>query len=171
MKLAERLARERAAFERERSEFLNHLDSLPPQILSRPPAPGRWSPLQVAEHLMLGERVVLFGLPDFHTLQHQHRTIKDRVLWWVVLGVLKGGIRVQVPETAMQPHGNLTLEEIRNRWDESQAWLNHWILSASATDIRSAVFRHPVCGPITTAQVLRLARLHFRSHRRKMQVA
>jgi uncharacterized damage-inducible protein DinB len=159
----------RKLLDRKRVEFLNRLAQLPPAKLMESPGPHRWSLLQVAQHLVLGERAVLRQLPAPSELFAHKRTFANRASYLMVLVVLRLGIRVKVPSQQMEPDGKTTLEEIRQDWDESQEWLKRFIRDADAATLRRPYFRHPVTGPLTIAQALTLALIHFDSHLRRIQ--
>jgi hypothetical protein len=163
------LEERRQAFDEKRQALLNELATLSEEQLTEKPGPDQWSLLQVAQHLMLGEREVLQQLPEFSQLTARNRSLRDRMLSWVVLAVFRLGIRVKVPSSAMEPDGNTTLKDVREAWDNCQAWLKDFVATLDDDSAGLAVFRHPVAGPLTVSQVLTSANVHFDSHRQKIE--
>ena len=163
------LEERRQALDQKRQALLDELATLSEQQLTAKPTPDQWSLLQVAQHLMLGERHVLQKLPEFSELTARNRSPRDRILSWVVLAVFRLGIRVKVPSSAMEPDGNTTLEEVREEWGNCQAWLKEFVATLDAESADLAVFRHPVAGPLTISQVLTSTDVHFDSHRQKIE--
>jgi len=163
------LEKRRQSFDQKRNAFLDRLETLSQEQLSQKPGPDRWSLLQVAQHLMLGEFEVLQQLPERSALVEQNRSIRDSIMSFVVLTILRCGIRVKVPSPAMEPNGDTTLKDIRNQWDNSQAWLKEFVTSLDNQTLDRPVFSHPVSGPLTISQVVTLADVHFDSHMKKIE--
>lgn len=152
-----------------RNALLDELERLPRQQLAAHPIQGKWSILEIVEHLVLAEKDVLAGLPDPAELRPMTRTPKDRVLYWVVMGILRFRVGVKTPSKAMEPKGATSLAELRLRWDQSQAWLRRYADSVEPNGSDAAVFRHPVAGPMTLEQTLRMARTHVSLHTEQIQ--
>lgn len=148
---------------------MSKLADLPPNLLDANPRPNRWSLLQVLQHLVLAERTVLMGLPDPSQLRHRAPGLRDRLGYLLVIGVLKWHIPVPVPVRGMLPEADLGLDALRRRWDENMEWLREYIGGLTPDTAEWAVFRHPVTGPLTPYQALRLAQLHLAAHLRQVK--
>ena len=153
---------------RERLGLLNRLASIAPDELYRKPGPQRWSLVQVWQHLVLAEWEVLQHLPDLADLVPRKLYPYHFISYAMVLLVLKWGIPVPVPSSAMVPDGNTTLTRIRTQWDRNFDWLTAYVNGLSIETARQAVFIHPVCGPLTINQVLYMDRLHLSVHTRQI---
>jgi hypothetical protein len=149
---------------RERLGLLERLTSMAPDDLHRKPGPRRWSPVQVLQHLVLAEREVLQDLPDPADLVPRKQYPHHFISYAAVLLVLKSGIPVPVPSSAMVPDGDTTLTRIRAQWDRNVDWLTAYVNGLNTESARRAVFSHPVCGPLTIAQALSMDRLHLSLH-------
>ena len=153
---------------RERLGLLNRLANIAPDELYRKPDPQRWSLVQVLQHLVLAEREVLQHLPDLADLVPRKQYPYHFISYAVVLLVLKWGIPVPVPSSAMVSDGNTTLTRIRAQWDRNFEWLTAYVNGLSIETARQAVFIHPVCGPLTISQALYMDRLHLSVHTRQI---
>ena len=91
--------------------------------------------------------------------------ILEHLVWLV----LRLGIPVKAPSRRMLPTGGATLAELRERWDATHAWLRAYAEGLPPGGGGKAVFAHPVCGPITLSQALRLDRLHLEVHTRQIR--
>ena len=166
MKLNDRIHR----FTVQRAALLERLEAMPPAQLSARPRPGKWSILEIVEHLALAERAVLRGLPHPSLLSERERSLKHRILYLLVVFLLKARIPVRVPSREMAPGGDRSLSQSRHLWDENQAWLRAYVDQLDSSGLRRAVFVHPVAGPLTVAQAIRLGQIHLDVHARQISL-
>jgi len=159
--LKEKIAR----FEQMRTSLLDDLSQRPVDELTARPLEGKWSILEIVEHMAVAEREVLMGLPGRSDLTSFNRTLKNKLMLKIVMFVLGNRIRVKVPSRTMIPKGGASLEEIRAMWDESQGWFRDYVESCSEDELRNAVFKHPVSGPIDPVQAIDMSFAHFESHK------
>lgn len=152
----------------ERLELLALAESLAPAVLTARPPGGGWSVLEVVEHVAIAEREVLGGLVPPGDLVARPQRPVHRIRYWIVLFVLRSPIRVRVPSPTMAPAGTMDLPAIRRLWDENQAWVRDFATGLDPVRRREAMFRHPVCGPMTPAQTVRMGLVHLRTHRRQV---
>ena len=164
-----RLNKRLHAFNEKRAALLDEMEALDPAELVARPLAGRWSILEIIEHLVIAERMVLQGLPEPSRLVERERRLKHRFLYLIVMFVLKYGIRVQVPSPAMVPRGARSLREVRRLWDENQEWLRGYIGSLDRRGFRRAVFEHPVAGPLSVEQTVRMDQVHLNTHIRQIR--
>jgi hypothetical protein len=165
MKLDKRLH----AFNEKRGALLDEMGALDPATLVAKPLAGKWSILEIIEHLVLAERAVLQGLPEPSRLNERERRLKHRVSYVIVMFVLKFGIPVQVPSPAMVPQGDRSLGELRRQWDESQQWLRAYIDRLDRKGCRRAVFAHPIAGPLSVEHALHMGQVHLDTHIRQIR--
>jgi len=130
---------------------------------------GKWSVLEIIEHLVLAERAVLQDLPELSRLSARERKLKHRFAYLIVMFVLRYGIPVPVPSPAMVPRGNRSLVDLRRLWDENQRWLGAYIGGLDRKGLRRAVFGHPVAGPLTVGQPVRMDQVHLKTHVRQIK--
>jgi len=164
-----RLKRWIQAFDDQRLALLDELAALPPAALKAKARPDKWSILEIVEHLVLAERFVLAGMPPAAELVARRRSLKNRCIYPIVIFVLRFKIPVKVPAKRMLPTGQASLAEVRSAWDGNLRWLRAYVAGLPPGGGRSAVFLHPVAGPITLTQALRMDRLHFATHLRQIR--
>jgi len=151
-----------------RVALLDRLRDATPAQLSTKPRSDAWSVLEILEHLVLAEQTVLMGWPAYSELVDKKRTAGNHIRYLIVMLVLKARIPVRVPSRRMVPTGTPTLNELEARWKSSEAWLHSYVEQLDASGLRKAVFRHPVAGPVTVAQAMRMNLVHVRIHRRQI---
>jgi hypothetical protein len=153
-----------AAFDRRRNELLDELQSLDEAHLVARPVAGKWSILEIVEHVVLAERAILRGLPPPEHLVHRERTVGHAIRHSIVLFVLWSGLPVKVPSPTMLPSGGRDLAQLRRMWDENLSWLRAVVKDSDSRFLDRNVFEHPVAGPLNVRHVLRMDRLHVAGH-------
>ena len=157
------------AFDDTRRRVLDELEALDPALLVAKPIAGKWSMIEIVEHLVLAERAVFKGLPAPSRLEEKHRDFGNRVRYALVLFILTSGIPVRTPSNAMVPQGGRGLSELRRLWDESQQWLRSCIAHLGPGAGQKAVFEHPIAGPLTVSQAVRMGQVHVDGHVRQIR--
>lgn len=157
------------AWVEDRRKLLDEVDGLEPDRLVAKPLAGKWSILEIVEHLVLGDRDVLQGLPDPATLVDRQRRLKDRVNYPLVMFWLACHLPAKVPTPRMIPRGESSLAELRREWDEIQQWLLSYVGRLDRRDLAKSVFAHPIAGPLTVRQVLHMGALHMATHTRQIR--
>ena len=155
-------------YDQNRLALLADLERFNDDQLRRKPGPRDWSLLQIAQHMVLAERDVLQYLPEPDDLIARKRGLRDRILYVLVLLILRWNIRVPVPAEGMAPDGNTSLSELRQQWDENLHWLRGYLDTLRPEDLRRAVFSHPVAGALTGPQAAKMAQFHFDAHLRQI---
>ena len=151
-----------------RLALLQSLEGLAAEELQARLRPGAWSVLEILEHVVVAERVILQGLPDQTDLVDRPRSLRHRIKYPLVWLVLRLAIPVKVPSKRMLPAGQRTLADLREEWDQHLRWLRAFEAEQSADAQRRALFVHPVAGPISLLQALRMDLLHLRIHSRQI---
>ena len=157
------------AFNEKRVALLDEMETLDAATLVAKPRVGKWSILEIIEHLVLAERAVLQDLPEPSRLRPRARTLKHRFAYLTVMFVLKYGIPVPVPSPAMVPRGDRSVGELRRLWNENQHWLRAYIRDLDRKGLRRAVFAHPVAGPLTVGQAVHMDQVHLDRHVRQIR--
>ncbi len=150
-------------------EVLVELHSWPEASRSQRPAPGRWSGLEILEHLILAERDILGGLPPREALVARPRSLRNRAIRLLVVGVLRFAIPVKVPTRRMLPTGEASLADLEATWAATHRWLGDLVEGLAPGEGDPAWFRHPVAGPITVDQALSMDALHLKVHLRQLR--
>ena len=78
-------------------------------------------------------------------------------------------IPVDVPDKSMEPHGEFTLEELQDRWQDVRRKMRAYIEGITAKNADNLVYRHPFAGPLNMAEALRFLDVHFDNHVRHLE--
>lgn len=147
-------------------ELLRHLDSLAAETLYFKAGPDKWSIVEVIEHLVMAEENMLeqlTGATSATTLDPQERSAKN---YHIVIKVMTKDIPVDVPDESMEPHGQIALEELLERWNDTRQKTHAYIDGINSDDADNLVYRHPFAGPLDMAETLRFIDVHFDNHMR-----
>jgi hypothetical protein len=145
------------------------VEALSAERLVARPFPGKWTILEIVEHLVLAEREVLQNLPNPPELLERRRTLKAHLVYPLVMAALQLRLPAKVPSSRMIPTGNVSLTALRLQWDENQHWLRSYISGLGPGGLNRAVFSHPVAGPMTVAQTVHMGQLHLETHARQIR--
>ena len=156
------------ALDAQRLALLDGLAELSEEELRARPRPGAWSILEIVEHLVAAESVILQGLPPRADLVARPRSLAHRLKFHLVLLILACRVPVKAPSRRMLPTGTTSLAEVRRTWDAHLTWLRAFQEDAGAGSGEKAFFTHPVAGPISLVQALRMDLLHLGTHRRQI---
>ena len=157
------------AFDERRCALLNQVEALSAERLVARPIPGKWSILEIVEHLVLAEREVLQNLAEPSELVARRRGLKAHLAYPMVMVALKCGIPVKAPSPRMLPKCNTSLADLRRQWDESQRWFRSYVNALDREGFGRAVFAHPVAGPMNVGQTLHMGQLHVATHSRQIR--
>lgn len=152
--------------EEARLVLIHKVRSFEPGRLKHKSGPDHWSILEDIQHMVLAEqRTVLKARPDLDSEEKKPDMFK------MVLHVLDQDVVVDVPDPAMLPDGDATLEGLIQDWEQARKRLLQFLEGCGPEDLERPVSRHPVTGPITVVECLRLIDSHFHHHRRRIEAA
>ncbi len=123
------------------------------------PAPGRWSPAQVTEHVLLVNEAVA-------EIAAQLLSQTPRLPPPSGPGQVIGGRRVS-PER-LEPGPGLAWADLAGRWQAACERLNAVSARLPEADL-SRRYAHPFLGEIDAHDWLRMATFHTRHHRRQLE--
>ena len=163
------LGRRLNRMERHRAALLARIAPLSPEQLVTRTAPERWHVLDVVEHLIIIEEMVLRALatrpgplPFAARLQGGLRLSALRLY-------LRCGGKLQAPSRAILPRGDVTLTELWARWDRARAGHRTALESFDRTDLIRPMMKHPIIGKLTPAQTLTFLDAHLGHHGRQIE--
>ena len=157
------------SIELKRARLMDLVSSIDPTRVAARPRPEKWSIREIVEHLVLSEAGVFGKLDELGHRRPRARTIKDRVLYLVVMFILRFDIPVQVPSPDMRPGGVATLPDLEAQWASNHALLRAWVTSTEKGLLAQPLFVHPVAGPMTMVQALRMLEVHLDRHTRQIR--
>jgi len=164
-----RLDRKLRQLNEKRVVWLNRIQAMCPDKLVAKPRAGKWSILEIVEHLVVSERVVFQGMPHPSLLVERPRRPEHHFRYLLVEFLLRSGIPVRMPSPALAPKGGRSLSELRQLWDENQEWLLTYVSQLDSKGLQRVVFEHPAAGPLTLGQAVSLNQSHIHRHVRQAE--
>lgn len=152
-----------------REALIVELRASDPGLLTAHPIPGKWSILEIVEHLVLAEEALFAGQRGQKGDVVPRRTIRNLGLYLVVMGVIGFGVPVRVPSRSMRPTGSRTLAELDEAWEQSHDRLWRHVAEMPRGGLSHPIFAHPVSGPMSTRQAIWMLEAHLRHHRRQIR--
>ena len=160
------LARRLAHLEASRRRALGVVEGVPHAVLNRPPAPRRWSALQVLEHVVSVESLTLGYIRKKMQAGAalQTASLASRLRLLAVQATLASPLRVRAPGIAGNVPGESELPQLCARWDEVRVSLEELAGSFPPELLDRLVFRHPLVGRMTFAHALGTLEAHLDHH-------
>ncbi len=135
------------------------LELLEAPTLLAPVAPGKWSPLEVADHLYRATLLFIDGVEGAARGEVPHHHDKGSV-------AADGALEAQVPGAAPVP--GRSLQEVRNDLRTSTSDLAQAVSAAHEQGAAERVAQvNPYFGELTPLGCLQMAALHARHHRKR----
>ena len=147
------------ALEAHRLALTARLDALDSEAVHAVPAPGAWSLVQVAEHLLKIDRGLRLDGPTAGPVG----TVRSRLGASVLLGVLGLPIRIPAPPSArgVMPSAAPTWTDVRDVWTDLRA---AWASALPEATPAAVAYQHPLAGPLRLDDALAFLLAHHRHH-------
>ena len=124
--------------ESKRYWFKENVKKVKAEYLYQSPKGDEWPYVSVIEHLVIAEREILSA----KNLGPSKHSLKEKIRFFIVGGVMAFGIKVPVPNEKAIPTGKKTLESLFDEWAENRPKL----FSILEEDNDCAIFKHPILG-------------------------
>jgi hypothetical protein len=159
-----------AALDAARAELMAAVRPLDPVQLRFAPAPGRWCVAQVVEHLVLAEELTLRGLLHPRPVANRGPAAVATLRFAALKLVLRSRlVRARAPSRALLPEGTASLDTLERRWLEAGAGIAGFLHDLPPARRGERLFRHPVSGWLSLAQMLDFLGFHIRHHHRQVR--
>lgn len=141
-----RLARRLDDLDGLRAACIARATALPPEAVVFRPGPDQWCVAQVLHHLCLVEELSVKAFRQPLPPHAARPTPRERLGSLIVNGILTFGVRVRMPTRRVAPDADPPLEDTVRRWKEAGLQVRSFL--SGVTNLRQAVMRHPVAGPL-----------------------
>ncbi len=163
------VARRLDAIEAKRTRLMAMIGALSPDVVAARPRPGKWSIRDIVEHLVLSEPAIFGDLAALAAKRRLERRPGDRVRYLAVMFVLRFDIPVRVPSPDLIPTGRGSLAELQGQWESNHHQLRAWVTASDRRELETPRFLHPIAGPMSAVQSLRMLEVHLDRHARQIK--
>lgn len=166
-----RLASPWQALEISTTFYTDLLQKLPEQTLKTQPIPGKWSILQVVEHLVGAEESSLQYLQRKQYAALQSKSFLPAGIRAFLLSIaLRSPVKFKAPKAIeLYPTNTNKPEELLKRWEQVRKEYKVYLEQVPATVEGKPLFRHPRAGALTLAQMLVFMAEHLDHHQRQVK--
>lgn len=159
-----------AALASARADLLADVSGLDPVQVRFTPGPGQWCIAQVVEHLVLAEELALRGLLTPRPVADRGAAVVATLRLALVKAVLGSRLfRIRAPSRALLPEGVASLDALERRWLEAGAGIGAFLSDLPPARRDERLFRHPVAGWLSLAEMLDFLAFHVRHHHRQVR--
>jgi hypothetical protein len=159
-----------ARLEQKRQAMLAQLAQEPEAKTSTPPAPGKWSALQVVAHLIKAES----GSMAYIAKKLQYRTRIPPIGWpqnlrmWAAKVFFSSPIKIKAPGPVAEVPEAPDLPTLEKDWAALRARMKKTLEDFPPELEKRAVLKHPFCGRISMAQTLDFFEFHLDRHQKQI---
>ncbi len=148
-------------------DTIKHIDN---DELNKKPASGKWSPLQVIDHLRQAESMGLDYIQKKRENPDQVENVK--MIGWLRLTLLDAALKLPVkykaPALFQESAHELDKNELLNEWVKVRQGLSHVVNDITPEEAQKGLFKHPAVGKLNLLQALSFMTIH--QHRHKKQI-
>ena len=161
--MQKRLDRFRSKF----SELQNYIESAPNQeAMHKHPAEGKWSVVQVCEHLRLSEKATL-GYIQKKT-QDKSKLVNNTFKSGFYIGLMKlaylSPMKFKAPGNLPQPENSKEIDALLTLWNDERNTMEKVFIGLDTDILQLGIFRHPYLGRLNAKQTLVFMEDHFDRH-------
>ncbi|MFD9624599.1 DinB family protein [Peribacillus muralis] len=145
--------------EKIREEILNTVNGLSDEQLNAHPEEGRWSIIQVLDHIYLMERAITKSIAD--KLKSDERVpAVDKPIQLTV----NRDVKVEAPSYVVPSDSFQTLDEVKDKLAESRSAFVQLVDNADENDLEQKSFPHPLFKELSLKQWIPFVGFHEKRH-------
>lgn len=157
--------------EENRENLLSKLDTLSDEQRHFSPASGKWNILQVALHVMAGEKlsVVYIKRKVSSNREMPKSGLKSRLRLLMLKLAFNSPFRFKAPKLTDATGKDPDYEKLKSDWQKIREDLKRIIEEADDEIFKSELFKHPRVGMLNMKQTLEFMRIHFIHHEKQIE--
>jgi uncharacterized damage-inducible protein DinB len=163
------LGRRLERLERGRAALLGRVAQMSSEQLTARPAAGGWHVLDVLQHVIIVEELVLRALATRPGPLPLAERLRSGLRLTTLRIYLRAGGRVRAPTPAILPQGSVPLDELRARWARVREGYASALASFGPADMARPMMKHPIVGKLTPKQTLTFLSTHLAHHSRQIE--
>ncbi len=152
--------------EKERNDLLEKLSAFDDEYLNMKPRPGKWSVLQILNHLIKSEKLSVIYIKRKISGQSEIKqsSIKSKINAFILRTGLRLPIKLKAPDNVSDVPDYDTLENVKQNWDKVRRLFLSVIIDMPDGMLDKDVFKHPVTGKMNIKGAVDFFDSHFKHH-------
>lgn len=148
-----------------RQRIFKAVEGLTDEKLNEKPAEGKWSPMQILDHLQLMENVIARNISKELDCGNSKKALKKPIQLTV-----SRTIKVDAPSYTVPSEGFIKLVEMTEKLAASRANLNAVYDNAPKELLKTKSMQHPVFGNVPLVQWFPFVGLHEKRHLKQLVI-
>ncbi len=158
-------------FKQTHFDLYNTLFNLPAKQLNQQPGEGKWSVVQIINHLANSEEasIVYVKKKIQYTKNYKKSGIKSLMRYFTLRLAFLLPIKYKIPPILKEPSNEIDFETAWNNWLIVR---NEWesiVKEMNENQLKSDIFKHPVLGKINIIQAQKFMQTHFDRHKEQIE--
>jgi len=157
--------------ERQKTELISRIDTLPHDWLAFKSAPAAWSVLEVIDHLRKTELAVLRSCERNMKTRKDAVTSSERVKAVLLLAMMRLPVMVKVPRPVsfVRPDHVTSLQAVLDSWSVERVRLREFVGAFPRSAEPVGLVSHPAVGWMNLATILGFLSVHLRHHEYQLE--
>lgn len=154
-----------------REDLFTDLDLLSQEQLHFRRSPGKWTILQILDHIMTSEKlsVVYIKRKTSSGKSIERSGLRSRFRIFTLKLALNLPLKYKAPKISDSTGKNPDYKELKTEWLEVRSELKELILTLDESTLMSQIFKHPIVGLLNMKQTLEFFEIHFVHHRKQIE--
>ncbi len=157
--------------EKSRKALFDSLQKYPDEVLNKQPAPGKWSVVQVMEHLMASEGASLQYLKKktLDTSRAQPAGFKGQWRLFITKLIFYSPASFGAPSALEPPATFIPLKQVEADWAKLRGDTFQLLSKLSETELKKELWKHIISGKMNIYQMLEFFGIHFKRHQKQIE--
>lgn len=147
-----------------RQRILKAVEGLSDEELNEKPAQGKWSAMQILDHLQLMENVIARNISKELERGSSKKAMKKPIQLTV-----SRAIKVKAPSYTVPTEEFITLEKMEEKMSASRKLLNEIYDNTEEESLKTKSLPHPVFGKVPLIQWFPFVGLHEKRHLKQLE--
>ncbi len=156
--------------ERDRNDLLEKLAAFDDEYLNKKPQPGKWSVLQILNHLIKSEKLSVIYIKrkvSGNSIPEQS-TFKSKINAFILHFGLRLPIKLKAPDNVSDLPDYDTFENVTQNWNKVRELLLSIIIDLPDDMLNKDIFKHPTTGKMNIKGAIDFFDSHFKHHRKQI---
>lgn len=157
-------------FESSWQKLMTQLESFPPALMNKQWAPGKWSVVQIMQHLTFaeGDSVKYMKYKLSTEKKFKKAGFKAWYRWLLLKIALLLPVKFKAPAALPPPKNSLSFSEAKEEWAAARSSMRELIETMSSEQLNAELYKHPIVGRMNMSQALKFMQEHFDRHEKQI---